>query len=81
VGVGNVGDITGGNRAAIDDFKASRVLEGCEGYFVMTGKVFIYKSDSGSSTVNQGVSSNGLIAERKVAKNHKMPSFHYYLRN
>ena len=31
MGVGNVGDVAGGNREAIDDFKASRVLEGCEG--------------------------------------------------
>jgi len=47
----------------------------------MVGEVFIYKSDSGGSTVDQGVSSNGLIAERRVAKNYKMPSFLYYLRN
>jgi len=36
----------------------------------MVGKVVVHKSDSGGSTVDQRMSSNGLIAEEKVAKNH-----------
>jgi len=47
----------------------------------MAGEVFDYESDSSGSTVDQGVSSNGFIVERKLAQNYKMPSFLYYLRN
>jgi hypothetical protein len=43
----------------------------------MAGEVFVHESDSGRSAVDQGVSSNGLIVEGELARNHKMPSFHY----
>jgi hypothetical protein len=52
---------------AIDDFEASGILEGCEWELVMAGKVFIYKSTSCSSTVNEGISGNGLGAEGDIA--------------
>jgi len=79
--IGDMNNIFGGYRATIGDFEYSWILEGCEGESMMVGEIIVYKSDSGGSTVDQGMSSNGLVAEGKLAQNHKMPSFHYHLRN
>jgi len=67
VGVGNMRNVTGGYRAAVDDLEASRILEGCKRELVMAGEIFVYESDSCSSAVNEGVGSNGLVAEGDIA--------------
>jgi len=52
VGVGNVRNVAGGYRAAVDDLKASGILKGCKWELVMACKVFVYESDSSSSAVD-----------------------------
>jgi len=81
VGVGDMRNVSGRYRAAIDDLKASRILEWCEGELVMAGKVLVHDSDSRGFAVNQRVCSNGLVAEGNIAQHNQMFSFHCYFRN
>ena len=67
MGVGDMCNIPGGYRAAVDNLEASRVLERCEWEFVMAGEVFVYESDSCGSAVNEGVGSNSFVAEGNLA--------------
>ena len=55
VGVGNVRNVAGGYRAAVDDLNASGILKGHKRELVMACEVFVYESDSSSSTVDEGV--------------------------
>ena len=41
VGVGNMRDVAGGYRAAVDDLEASGILEGCEWELVMAGEILV----------------------------------------
>jgi hypothetical protein len=81
MGVGDMCNVPRGYRAAINDLEASRILEWREGELVMAGKVFVYECDSGGSAVDQGMSSNGLVAEGNIAEYDKMLSFHYCFRD
>ena len=67
VGVGNMRDVAGGYRAAVDDLKASGILEGCECELVMAGEILVYESDSCSSAVDEGVVGNSPVAEGDIA--------------
>ena len=67
VGVGNVRNVAGGYRAAVDDLKAPGILKGCKWELVMACKVFVYESDSSSSAVDEGVGGNGPVTEGDFA--------------
>ena len=67
VGVGNMRDVAAGYRAAVDDLKASGILEGCKWGLVMACEVFVYESDSCSSAVNEGMGGNSPVAEGDTA--------------
>ena len=44
MGVGDIRNVSGRHRAAIDDLKASRILEWCEGELVMAAKSLSMKA-------------------------------------
>ena len=67
VGVGNVRDVARGYQAAVDDLKASGVLEGYKQELVMACEVFVYESDSSSSAVDEGMGGNGPVTEGDFA--------------
>jgi len=67
VGVGNMRNVAGGYRAAVDDLKASGILKGCKRELVMVCEVFVYESDSSSSAVDDGVGGNGPVTEGDFA--------------
>ena len=67
VGVGNMSDVAGGYRVAVDDLKASGVQEGCKQELVMACEVFVYESDSSSSAVDEGMGGNGPVTEGDFA--------------
>ena len=67
MGVGDMGNVPRGYRVAINDLEASGVLEGCEWELVMVGKIFVDKSDSRSSAVNEGMDGNSPVAEGDIA--------------
>jgi len=67
VGVGNVRNVAGGYRAAVDDLKASGILKGCKRELVMACEVFVYESESSSSAVDEGVGGNGPLTEGDFA--------------
>ena len=67
VGVGNMHNVTGGYRAAVDDLEASGMLEGGKWELVMAGEIFVYESDSCSSAVDEGMGGNRLVAEGDIA--------------
>jgi len=67
VGVGNVHNVAGGYRAAVYDLKASGILKGCKRELAMACDVFVYDSNSSSSTVDEGVGGNGPVTEGDFA--------------
>ena len=67
MGVGNMGNVPGGYRAAVDDLEASWILKGCKWESVMACEIFVYESDSCSSAVDKGVGGNGPVAEGDIA--------------
>jgi len=52
---------------AINNLEASGILKGCEWELVMACEVFVYKSDSSSSAVNEGMGGNGPVTEGDFA--------------
>jgi len=67
VGVGNVHNVAAGYRAAVDDLQASGILKGCKWELVMACEVFVYKSDSSSSAVDEGMGGNGPVTKGDFA--------------
>ena len=67
MGVGNMGNVPRGYRAAVDDLKASWILKGCKWELVMVCEIFVYKSDSHSSAVDKGMGGNSPVAEGDIA--------------
>jgi len=56
--LGDVGDNSRGYRASVDYFQFPRVFQGQQGQMVMAGKVFVYKGESGRSSVDKGMSAD-----------------------
>ena len=70
LGNGHVGDITGGNWAAVYYLELPRLSQWGKGKIMMAYKSFVYKGDSSSSRVKKCISLNCPILEGKRAVNH-----------
>ena len=66
-GVGNMGNVTRRYWAAVDDLEASGILKGCKRELVMACEVFVYKSDSSGSAVDEGMGGNGPVIKGDFA--------------